>query len=177
VPVDEHGKKINQTQTRDEYLSYINWLSDYLHEKPIEFSDRQKKMVERCNRKEPIHAAIWLSDCCGYYLWDRYILEQLIRKNTKYNDIVQEEFGLWKINQTGDADIDEPFEDVVTTQEEYELIKFDVKLEDKIPSCPGDLDIPYRGVLKTLITRCASQEERRKVIKIFYDNFNETAAK
>lgn len=150
MPENEHGKKINHIQNHDEYIQYINWLAEYLYETPITFSDRQKGIVEICNKYEPLHAAIWFSDCCGYYIWERDHLEDQARKNLDYDQIVEEE---------------------------YESIKFDLKLEKNIPNCPGDLDVPYRGVLRTLILRCRSKEERRNVIKMFYDNFNETASK
>lgn len=99
------------------------------------------------------------------------------RNNTPYDEIVKEEYEMWEESLTGDSDIDESFEEVVTTEEEYEFIKFDTKLEDRIVNCPNDLDVPYRGILKTIIMRCGSKEARQRVILRFYDNFNEAASK
>ena len=177
VPEDENGKKMNYTQNHDEYIRYIDWLAEYLYQTPIVFSEQQKKIVKICNKEKPLHAAIWISDCCGDYLWEREYLENSAREKVKYDEIVKEEYELWKESLTEDNDIDESFDEVVTTQEEYESIKFDLKLEENIPACPNDLDIPYRGVLRTLVLRCRTKKERRDVIKTFYDNFNETASK
>ena len=102
---------------------------------------------------------------------------KLFLTGVSYDEIVQEEHELWLENLTGDEDIDESFNEVVTTPEEYEAIKFDIKLEDSIPGLPDDLDVPYRGVLKTIIMRCSSKSARYEVLKKFYDNFNETASK
>jgi len=181
VPEDYRYREVPEWATHSEgdhgYQAYCNWLATYLREHEFTVSPAQSAYVESLQDNTPEGIVIDLADALGYLLWERDVLELRAREGTPYAEIEKEELEQWQENQTNDPDIDEPFEDIKTTPEEYGQICREVKERDKIGNIPSQADIPFRPLLALAVRKCRDTAHAEHVIQLFFDTFNDTASK
>lgn len=159
------------------YHRYCSWLADYLLTNNFQLNRVQQGYAETLDKLSPAGIAISLGDTLGFLIWDRERLEEHARQGTANSAVEREKRGLWQQSYFDDPGIAEPFDDCKTPEEDYLRICEETKEADRIAEELPHADIGIRPLLSLAVKMYSTKQEAEKIIKLFYDTYNESASK
>lgn len=163
----------------DAYNRYCLWLAAYLRNGNFRMNDAQRVYADQLETKSPDGIAITLADAMGYLIGDRDRLEFHARQDAPYSEVEKEERELWEMNYGSniDPDIFQPFDDIKTPEAEYIRIREETREADALLGHLYHADIGIRPLLALAAKKCATDEDAERIVKFFYDTFNDSVSK
>lgn len=156
---------------------YLNWLADYLYETDIPVPECQRLLTEHYRTSGGCSAAVGdLGFRLGYTSYDVEEIERDYAEGNNWEDFHANERAGWE-SLSEDEQETQTEEEFFIWKDEYERIGREGLEGRVVPDFIRHADIPYRGVLATLIKEIKEPGSRQRLLHSFYRELNDIASK
>ena len=172
------GRPLLSARGDAQYEFYCAWLVAYLERiasTPV--PDCQAALCAQTDAQEPDAVAFWLGHDGFYHLLTYEGLEGYVESGVPYEDAEKELRANWEDTFKGvEPDLVEPLEQWINPRFWAEARR-EYDGQHSMPLPVTHADVGYRIPLARALARTGSKDERIRLIKTFYDSFNEEASK
>lgn len=175
---DYEGRPLLSARGDAQYEFYCAWLADYLLGIASEaIPTCQAELCARTDLQQPDAVAFWLGHDGFYHLLTYEGLEGYVENGASYEEAEKDLRSNWEETYRGvEPDLIEPLDQWINPRF-WDEARREHAEQKALPLPISHADMGYRVPLSRALARVGTKDERIKLIKAFYDAFNEEASK